>query len=681
MAHINNRGYAVVSTDPNTIPELQSGHSIKKAIFEDGTREWVYNIDEPLNSRWIESVGSSTNEIRFGKDITLNKDQIVGADAGVLVTRLVNGKKIVEAVSEFRSNINSIVVENYEDIPFKEGVYVLGNGTNAFSDNYQTDITNLETGLRVLLNDVSVEENVAYVKREIVENTIQGSVFKYAKNRVFDIFDNPICEVGGIGDASFVRFDVDFFNLRFKANYRLINGGRFFTHLTFSNETYSETNAVKNSSSYENINPASRISNLSLTINGEDATGAVKVGLLNGDDNIIAFEPNDVWTKDRLQGARVVMSFENTGRETPRIATVSRDNFTGINAASAENQPYHGGKMQEVFASAYGNFTANFVNGIEGDVDNVGFENLTQNEYIQDTLINANADIIFGATGAGFISSLFLNYPQGVFKVFPNGANTVTRDDNGFDNDTQFLSNGVLVTSRPDDDLDGSDPTGTSYGFGVEFNEPTRNSDMQAQGFDWIGSVDEHSQSKATAIVAGKLKYIKDQTGAPWYLVREAARQTASHANSYNIYTGFGVIDKAAAITWIGTKTWVDTTKGYEDIRLSEFTDFLIETEGRNTGASGFVDVVGYAPIRFTKEKNKITITGSFKRKFSSVFPSTIKVFTAPSRIRPDKNLKVPFASTTKGTGLANFFTNGDFFFTQDVDGFEEMTFNFSYYL
>lgn len=52
MAHINNRGYAVVDTDPNTITALQSNHSIKKAVHNDG-REWNYVSTNSSGLRWV----------------------------------------------------------------------------------------------------------------------------------------------------------------------------------------------------------------------------------------------------------------------------------------------------------------------------------------------------------------------------------------------------------------------------------------------------------------------------------------------------------------------------------------------------------------------------------------------------------------------------------------------------
>ena len=54
MAHINNAGYAIVDTDPNTITELQSGHIIKLAVLTDGTKIWRFVVGNTSGSKWVE---------------------------------------------------------------------------------------------------------------------------------------------------------------------------------------------------------------------------------------------------------------------------------------------------------------------------------------------------------------------------------------------------------------------------------------------------------------------------------------------------------------------------------------------------------------------------------------------------------------------------------------------------
>lgn len=98
----------------------------------------------------------------------------------------------------------------------------------------------------------------------------------------------------------------------------------------------------------------------------------------------------------------------------------------------------------------------------------------------------------------------------------------------------------------------------TSYGEGVEFIEPTTASFLTGITPSNPWSTTSHQQSPATAIIGAKFKYIKNQTGVSWNTVRLACRATATQS-TYNIannikwdkWRGFGVIDCAAAITWI----------------------------------------------------------------------------------------------------------------------------------
>ena len=55
MSHIYNAGYAVVSdtTDPNSVTALQSGHTMKLAVSEDGTTIWKFVEGNPLGEKWV----------------------------------------------------------------------------------------------------------------------------------------------------------------------------------------------------------------------------------------------------------------------------------------------------------------------------------------------------------------------------------------------------------------------------------------------------------------------------------------------------------------------------------------------------------------------------------------------------------------------------------------------------
>ena len=98
----------------------------------------------------------------------------------------------------------------------------------------------------------------------------------------------------------------------------------------------------------------------------------------------------------------------------------------------------------------------------------------------------------------------------------------------------------------------------SSYGQGVEFIESTVSDDMIGCPVSWWNL---QQQSPAVAIVAAKIKYIKDTTNVSWSTVRMACRETALQS-TYNItnnikwdkYRGFGVIRVTEAITWINLR-------------------------------------------------------------------------------------------------------------------------------
>lgn len=129
--------------------------------------------------------------------------------------------------------------------------------------------------------------------------------------------------------------------------------------------------------------------------------------------------------------------------------------------------------------------------------------------------------------------------------VVAHGTNTYQRYDRTAGAE-QFFNNVIMVGSGLESDPDAS--WQTSYGYGVEFIEPTRSGDVPTAT---NLSATNHQQSPATAFVASKLKAIKDTTRVSWAVVRRAARETASRAGNWDMYRGYGVINVAAAITWI----------------------------------------------------------------------------------------------------------------------------------
>jgi hypothetical protein len=137
------------------------------------------------------------------------------------------------------------------------------------------------------------------------------------------------------------------------------------------------------------------------------------------------------------------------------------------------------------------------------------------------------------------------NIDADVIHVTASGANSPIRID-WTSGDKAFRPNLVIVGAGLESDLDAN--WQTSFGFGMEFIEPTSVSTVPDIP---LGDTepDVHQQSPATAIVAGKLRAIKESVpNATWQQVRLAARATATRANQWDMYRGFGVIDTAAAI-------------------------------------------------------------------------------------------------------------------------------------
>ena len=208
----------------------------------------------------------------------------------------------------------------------------------------------------------------------------------------------------------------------------------------------------------------------------------------------------------------------------------------------------------------------------------IGYENLDvslkvgQNQYRIDTMYRNNSDLVCSALSVSFDRFKLNDQNKDIFKVIALGSNTLERLDRTTAED-DFLADVVMVTSRAETDNDGTDPLGASYGFGVEFNEPTRDADLAANGMTDTQASDNHEQSPATAIVTAKFKWLRNETGAPWGLIREACRATASNANNYNIYRGFGKIDTAAAKTYIENN--IDTWTGVNTTELAEYYDAI----------------------------------------------------------------------------------------------------------
>lgn len=93
----------------------------------------------------------------------------------------------------------------------------------------------------------------------------------------------------------------------------------------------------------------------------------------------------------------------------------------------------------------------------------------------------------------------------------------------------------IITTGAGDIDND------TAYGNGLEFWDD-----------DLDGNVNIDSSSFANGVVAGKILYIKETLNCTWWEARYRARMTASNNGNWNKYSGYGKIDKYAAVNWIG---------------------------------------------------------------------------------------------------------------------------------
>tara|TARA_R110002020_G_scaffold453632_1_gene668608 strand:- start:654 stop:2906 length:2253 start_codon:yes stop_codon:yes gene_type:complete len=225
----------------------------------------------------------------------------------------------------------------------------------------------------------------------------------------------------------------------------------------------------------------------------------------------------------------------------------------------------HSLAMKQTFDSIYNSYTGNHY--YQGDTaiigDFSGVESDTSN--IRKNTAKYDIDLFYSAgSDRNRLRKVFSL--DDIFIIVAHGSNDNILIDWGTQG--ELPENYVNVVSRAITDDDGSDPNGTSYGAGAEFNQPTLDADLLAIGADGIwSSSTEHRQSPATAIVSAYFKKLRDETGAPWGIIRKAFQTTASNANSYNIYRGFGEINYSAALTEVGV---LMATRSLEQAEIAE---------------------------------------------------------------------------------------------------------------
>lgn len=265
--------------------------------------------------------------------------------------------------------------------------------------------------------------------------------------------------------------------------------------------------------------------------------------------------------------------FEDFNNQLATIKPITSKPSALNNVFNADVNLTHNNQMitwfNEFYDTVSGGDTPPTITGFENSSLTTSFKN---NYYRLDAAYVNDVELTMSASSASVDYFKNNDNDKDFFKIVSLGNNNLIRLDRTTAED-DFLADVVMVTSRAETDNDGTDPKGSSYGFGVEFNEPTRDADLTAIGLTIQSGLDKHQQSPATAIVTAKFKWLRNETGAPWGLIREACRATASNAGSYNIYRGFGKIDANAAKTYIENN--IDTWTGVNTTELAEYYDAI----------------------------------------------------------------------------------------------------------
>lgn len=447
-----------------------------------------------------------------------------------------------------------IEVDRYENIPLEVGYYAflaydseapiyweIDLKTNAF--DYKTDES------FSLLSFVNTAQSPFLIsKRELITSisdlSNENELLTYFLDTFYDSEGNIIGTSRPQDELPIVKLQLDYFKNRNKKDFYLEQKNK--NYIGIITDTISKSNYDNGMFKlYYDFPEYIKINNSHVFLNNKKISNC-KVGLIESETEnklgILDYSGNfeNYITENQL--TIILDYFETTSdKSTKRISKFS--NNTNLNVVNLETFNVHSDAMVLTFNEVYGTFPNTIF-----DANSPNILDFSGGSYKTEVSEN-NVDFMFSAEGSG-ISFLRNNYLENSYGIVSVGSNNLIRQDLT-DAIDKFPTNYIAVTSRSETDNDGTDPLGTSYGFGVEFNEPTLSADLTGQGLtDWGGS-SEHQQSPATAIVAAKLKKIKDATNATWDIVREAARRSASNYGSYNIYRGFGVIDVATAIAQV----------------------------------------------------------------------------------------------------------------------------------
>lgn len=132
-----------------------------------------------------------------------------------------------------------------------------------------------------------------------------------------------------------------------------------------------------------------------------------------------------------------------------------------------------------------------------------------------------------------FITDAETYYANGILSFVPLGSNAYAEI-------TDPTSIPVIVTCGAGITTDGSNAT--AYGQGLEFWDR-----------ETYGENGTAESSYSNGVIAGKLYAIKVGRNCGWWEARYCARKTASQGGVWDKYNGYGVINVADAIAFVGT--------------------------------------------------------------------------------------------------------------------------------
>lgn len=530
--------------------------------------------------------------VQDGETKKVRKDSIFTVDTAMSDTSTnAVQNKVIKAYADTKWSKEVVEVDRYENIPLDAGYYMtyFADEDTSYEIELDTNMYNYLDNSVVNITDIKLGttlDSVFMVKREklqvkFVVDIGGGSSISY--DYVDTLYDQKGHEIGTVRPFDIgkkVELNQDYFPYLVEKNrylrpYELTASNSNFykgvIEIELDNNNFNNGTLVM---PYELVSNKLKVISSEVFVNNSKIKG-YKIGLLSHPtENKIAISGINA-NSDFKNIVKILIEYKSGNISNPDSRITPFLNNTKANVVNLETLVVHSDAMVLTFNEVNTGFA-----GTMFDANSSNILDFQGDNYLTEIADN-NVDFMFSAaSGMTFLRNTFID---DTYSVIPIGSNNLTRIDLT-DAIDKFPPNYISVTSRSETDNTGTDPLGTSYGFGTEFNEPTLSADLTGQGLtDWGGST-EHQQSPATAIVAGKLKKIKDDTGATWDVVRESARRSASNYGSYNIYRGFGVIDVALAITLVPTveserslelaEYWKNVTPFNQNLKFEDKSDY-----------------------------------------------------------------------------------------------------------